>query len=726
MVRARVDVAPASPSVTSLTARVALGRGRDARSFSDAGTVVLAASAAAGAWLAHPLPLAVGLVGGLVAWRRRWRLVFVLAVAALASSLSARSQAGLKPVRVGPFRGVVTLVSDPRAAPGGVEAVVRDGRRRLNLVARGAAGDGLMNRLAGQRVRARGELGPLSPGMEWLRWSHVVGQVEASAVEPDADGAWPWRLANGVHRLVSDGSKSLPEDLRPLYTGFLLGDVSGQTAEMASDMRASGLGHLLVVSGENVAFLLVLAGPLLRRIPLRGRWAAVGVLLAFFALLTRFEPSVLRAVVMAGLGAAAASLGRELSGVRALALAVTALVLVDPLLVHQVGFGLSVGATAGIVLVASKLAQVVPGPRAPARAMATTMAAQIGVGPVAVAVFGGLPVAAVPANVLAAPAAAFVLVWGLPAGVIAACAPAPIGGLVQAPTRWLLSWVAGVARWCGGLPLGQLRGGELAALGGAVLALALSVTLAQRSRSMLLGGAAVAAIVALALPGLTLRDPPHREPIAGAVVWRTAGATVVVLDPLGREQTVLDGLHRAGVRRVDLLVAGGGGPMAAGVVLAIRHRWSVAAVLGPDGNQIRGARTPQMGEQVRVGGLVVAVRAVTPHLEVSVRPIGPVKPAAAERRSSPRTAPVASARGARARGPPVQARPASPGGDAGAGGRRDTAAGEGRPRGGCGRHRAPPGRGWRRFRIRVGARPLARRVERRRWAASRGLPGHRG
>ena len=73
-------------------------------------------------------------------------------------------------------------------------------------------------------------------------------------------------------------------------------------------------------------------------------------MIAFFALITRFEPSVLRASAMAAVAVTATTLGRDSSSLRLLALAVGGLVLVDPFLVHSVGFQLSVAACVGIVL----------------------------------------------------------------------------------------------------------------------------------------------------------------------------------------------------------------------------------------------------------------------------------------------------------------------------------------------------------------------------------------
>ena len=93
----------------------------------------------------------------------------------------------------------------------------------------------------------------------------------------------------------------MDEPGRQLYGGFVLGDQSGQSVEVVDDFRAAGLTHLLVVSGSNVAYLLVLLTPLRGRLPLGARWLVTVGVIGSFALVTRFEPSVLRASAMAAL-----------------------------------------------------------------------------------------------------------------------------------------------------------------------------------------------------------------------------------------------------------------------------------------------------------------------------------------------------------------------------------------------------------------------------------------
>lgn len=383
------------------------------RSLGDPGAVTLALIVVLGAELAWALPLNLGLGTALLALSLRRPWLLIVGCFLLASTLSSRAEAGLRPVRPVAVHGEVTLVADPVATFGGVRAFVRWHGRRLEARAFGSAVGALSVSLAGEHVAVGGRLGPVRPGDSWLRVHHVVGILDVRSAERSGSGSAPWRAANQVRRLIERGAVTLAPKPRSLFTGFVLGDDRDESPIVLDDFRASGLSHLLAVSGENVAFVLALLGPGLRRLRLGGRWAITVGAIGFFALITRGEPSVLRAAVMAGLSVTAGTLGRQVSPLRLLAFAVAALVLVDPFLVDSVGFRLSVGASLGIVLLAPPLRRSLPGPAWLAEALAVTLAAQAGVAPVMLASFGGLPVVAVPANLLAVPVAGLVMVWVL-------------------------------------------------------------------------------------------------------------------------------------------------------------------------------------------------------------------------------------------------------------------------------------------------------------------------
>jgi competence protein ComEC len=349
------------------------------------------------------------------------------------------------------------LAEDPDGGPYWARVLLRvtrfdDGApigRTVLLSARGDAAVRIRLLEAGDRVTVTGWLEPLSGFDIRLRWRHAVGELHAlDLVTFDPPGSPVLRVANALRDRVLRGSAHLPATERALVAGFLLGDTRALPPDVEEQFRAAGLTHLLAVSGANVAFVLALVAPVLRRLSLRSQLVGGLAVLTLFGTMTRWEPSVLRACVMAGCSMVGLYLGRPSLGVRTLALAALVLLLADPFLLHSVGFLLSVGASAGIVLLSARIGRHLRGPRWLRETLAITLAAQIGVAPVLIPVFGSIPLAAVPANLLAVPLAAPLTIWGLCSGVAGGVVEPYWPGLaaaLQVPTRVLadlLLWIA--------------------------------------------------------------------------------------------------------------------------------------------------------------------------------------------------------------------------------------------------------------------------------------------
>ena len=247
-----------------------------------------------------------------------------------------------------------------------------------------------------------------------------------------------------MRALIETASDAIEPPWGALYRGLVIGDDRDQPRDMIERFRATGLAHLTAVSGQNVAFVLAACGLLLRRLPPWPRWIATIAVIAWFVVLTRFEPSILRAGVMAGLSATAFVTGRERTSTRLLALAVIALLLIDPLLAWSVGFWLSVGATAGVCVVGPWLERRLSKLGLLATPLAITLGAQAGVLLPSVLVFGRLPLVSVPANLLAGPVAGAVMLVGLPVGIVAGALPA-IAPVLMAPIGAATAWVDGVS-----------------------------------------------------------------------------------------------------------------------------------------------------------------------------------------------------------------------------------------------------------------------------------------
>lgn len=597
----------------------------------DRWAVALAGCAALGALRPSPVPLAAGLVVLALAVLGRAPLVLCVGVAVLVSGLASRSLAGLDGVVDGPVAGVVTLVSDPVATASGLRVDASLGGRRVELRAAGQAAAALAEHLAGERVRVRGVLAPAPGDAPWLTVRHIGAVLRAHVVEPAGPGDLPSRVANGLRRTLGAGARVLSPEERALYTGVVIGDDRAQSAALADDFLGAGLTHLLAVSGQNVAFALALVGPLLRRVRLWPRLGLALTVIGLFALMTRFEPSVLRASAMAALATTATTAGSPLPRLRVLALAITGVLIVDPLLVRSVGFQLSAAAAAAIVVLAGPLAAALPGPAPLRQALAVTAAAQLGVAPVLLATFGPLPLASVPANLLAVPAAGPLMMWGLTGGMVAGVVPDGAAAALHLPTRALLGWLAAVAERGARLPLGELGPAAVAvvATGLAAAMLAGRGRLHPRARPAGLGlvVAAVAGAVLSAQAPASLRT----DLAPGLVRWHRGGTDVVVLGGAGGRNPVsprlaLAELRRAGVGAVDLLVLADTS-VSARTVAAVEDRHPVAAILAMPGGRPLAARAPVLpaarpASVVLVGTLAVRITATADRLvvEADARP----------------------------------------------------------------------------------------------------------
>jgi competence protein ComEC len=599
--------------------------------------VALAVCAAAGALRPASLPLVMGAVLVMAALALRRPGLLCLGVGLLASTLAARSLAGLDGVEVRHLAAEVTLLSDPTPVFGGVQADVRLEGRRLELRADGSSAQALAPRLAGERVAVRGEVQAVSSDSPWLVARHISGRLRVFAVEGWEPGSLPTRLANGLRRTLTTGAAPLSTLQRSLYLGLVIGDDRAQPVDLADDFQGAGLTHLIAVSGQNVAFVLALAAPLLRRLRLWPRLGTTLLAIGMFGLMTRFEPSVLRASVMAALAVTTATIGSPASRVRVLALATAGLLLVDPLLVRSVGFQLSVAASAAIILLGPPLIDVLPGPTALRDPLAVTLAAQLGVAPVLLATFGPLPVASLPANLLAVPVAGLVMVWGLTAGVVAGL----VGGLgaevAHLPTRLMLSWLVEVAARAARSPLGQLGVPHVIGLGVGLTAVVGSSAVARHgpgSSLALRRAGTVAASLSVALAVVAAQAPPPLRTtlLPGVVRWHERSTEVVVVGGGGGGRSpgptaVLSALRESGVGAIDLLVVADSS-VPASLVGTIEKRHPIGLVVvvavggvGPLDTEARQVLAPRPSARLEVGALEVHLTSTADRVVVEARPI---------------------------------------------------------------------------------------------------------
>ena len=143
----------------------------------------------------------------------------------------------------------------------------------------------------------------------------------------------------------------IPSDCAAFAKALLLGDTSQLPYRVDTDLKVSGIRHVVAVSGLHISIFFAI----ISTITFRKRFltALVGMpLLILFAAVAGFTPSVTRACIMCGLMLVAQLLNKEYDGPSALSFAVLVMLAVNPYCIGSVSFQLSVASVAGIFLFA--------------------------------------------------------------------------------------------------------------------------------------------------------------------------------------------------------------------------------------------------------------------------------------------------------------------------------------------------------------------------------------
>lgn len=283
-----------------------------------------------------------------------------------------------------------------------------------------------------------------------LSLQEVLGEAGAPGVLDAAANA----MREGLRTAVAHS----PPDQAALVPSLVVGDTSRVTPAMADDFRATGLTHLMAVSGANLTLTLGVVLVSVRALGLRG-WSVRGAAVAGvagFVLVCGQEPSVLRSAVMGLVALAGIGVGSGKRSLRALSLAVMVLVWLDPWLARSAGFALSVTACAGIVLLGPSFVAALTrwAPRWAAEALAVPLAAQLATQPIVTAISGEVSVVGVLTNLLAGPFVGPTTVLGLSAALLCwvpflAAGPGWVAGWCSQPIVWLASFGASLpsASW---------------------------------------------------------------------------------------------------------------------------------------------------------------------------------------------------------------------------------------------------------------------------------------
>jgi competence protein ComEC len=376
--------------------------------------------------------------------------------------------------------------------------------------------------------------------------------------------------------------------------GIVLGEDEGLSDGLRTSFRASGLYHLLAVSGQNVIFIAVgvLALAWLLGLP---RWLGeLGALAAIgsYVLAVGAQPSVVRAGIAGALGSLAWLSARQRDRWHFLLVGAFVLLAWNPYNLLDAGFQLSFAAVVAIFVAVPRLRWTLVGypvPRGLAEVVGVSLACGVATAPILWFQFGQIPVYSVPANALAAPVVGPLLGLGFATAAVAPLSPALAAALAWA-NGWLAAYLSACARLVAGLPGATVSSWSgvsvLAALVGVI---ALAPRLGARDRRRVLA-ACLVAVVALGAWRLWPRAPvPPPTGLRVTFLDVGQGDSALVQGPDGAilvdegppEANVAGQLLRLGVRSLSAVVLTHPQRDHVGGAAGVLSRLRVGAVLDP-------------------------------------------------------------------------------------------------------------------------------------------------
>ena len=360
---------------------------------------------------------------------------------------------------------------------------------------------------------------------------------------------------------------ALEGERRAVLAGIVLGEDEGLTEELQDDFKASGLYHLLAVSGQNITYLAlgVLGLAWLLGIPRLAAEVGAIAAIAAYVLAVGWQPSVVRAGVAGALASLAWLLSRPRDRWHFLALGALVLLAWTPASLLEPGFQLSFAAVGSIFLLLPRLRLALEGyPMTDwlRDALAVSTACGAATAPILWLQFGSVPLYSLPANALVTlaigPLLGIALVGSLLAPVLPSVALA-LGWL----NGWLAAYIALCARLVGGLPFAEVGSGvAVAVLLGTPLALLALQRLPhwRRPAAVALAATFVPALLAWQLVPARTLPPPTGLRITfldvgqGDAILLQVPQGAVLVDQGPPEVRIAHQLGDLGVRRLAALV----------------------------------------------------------------------------------------------------------------------------------------------------------------------------
>lgn len=228
----------------------------------------------------------------------------------------------------------------------------------------------------GQALSISGEMvppeAPTNPGQfdypAYLRSLGIEAMVKAHSIERMGEpGPWNRMVAATRGALEAGLSLTVPAANRPLLEAALLGNTADLDPAIMDDFRASGMLHILAISGQHVGLLALILLQIfsLLRLPRKLAFLATGAMMALYVPVCGGSISVVRSAIMFWCMLPSILWERPSRGLNNLALAACLCLVWMPYQILSLGFQLSFGATFFLILYSGPISRSMASIRLP-------------------------------------------------------------------------------------------------------------------------------------------------------------------------------------------------------------------------------------------------------------------------------------------------------------------------------------------------------------------------
>ncbi len=295
-----------------------------------------------------------------------------------------------------------------------------------------------------------------------FRYIAYAEQEDISLIKGSMSGV------DSVRKFIKD---TIYNNMDDRYAGLayalFIGDRSGLDYDLVVNFQATGIAHLLAISGINIAFIVVLLMWLLKLFRSKPvfRIIIIGLVLLFYCLLCDFSPSVVRASLMAMFLLVGQSWGKQGDNLNSVSLAGALLLIIDPMYLFDLSFLLSFASVFAIFMLYPPFERFfikIGLGRFISANLAISLAAQIGTLPLIINTFGYVSVVSLLVNVIIVPFFGY-LYMGLFI-VLLLSSVLPFLGVLFWVLQWGLWLVDIISAWFGSWSFAQVSVGGIVSI----------------------------------------------------------------------------------------------------------------------------------------------------------------------------------------------------------------------------------------------------------------------